>query len=159
MGQLGRGASVKKTVSLTTDTSAYAEDDVIDEPQELSGAFLGSGGAGILNSILVKGQTGTAADMKLYFFKDDPGDVGDDNTAFTPSAAAIANLVGVHLTDNSTNGAPTGGTNWSISEGSISKLVEAADEKDSLWVVVVAGGAITFTGADDLAVDVDILQL
>lgn len=85
------------TITPTLETSAYAANDVLFNPQEID-----LGGSGVLRSVVMVNYDDTAIDVDLYFFKKNTNDLGSVNDAIDISEAELKEngFLGVVQMDN-----------------------------------------------------------
>jgi hypothetical protein len=88
------GHSVVREVTLSLDTSQYADGDVLADTQEIASALRISGGSGILHSVTVldKDDQGEALDLLLL---NASGSIGTENAAVSVSDAVADTIMGV----------------------------------------------------------------
>jgi len=133
-------------VTLSLDTSIYADDDVLAAPQEVTGFFAAKGGCAILQSIVLIDEDDQNVDIDVLFL-DASGSIGNENAAFSPADAVARTIIGrvsfSAASDymdciNSRHGQKTG----------IGLPLKAADDSTSIWVAaVVRSGTPTFTAS------------
>lgn len=140
----------------TVTTSAYAAGDSIGGSIEIPEAVRGGSiFSGIIKSVsAIFENSVTAAGITIHFFNDDPGAV--DNAAFDPSDAVLATKIpgkislttADHLTEFDTR---------DILEDDTFNLPYQIKPTKKLYMVIVAGGAITFTATDQFFVNLGLL--
>lgn len=81
------------SVTLVTDTSAYADNDVLVIPQEVTGFYRVKGGVTVLRSVVLLDEADQAQDLDLIFMNAN-GTLGTINGAFNPTDAVTATIVG-----------------------------------------------------------------
>lgn len=132
-------------VTLVADTSAYANNDVLAVPQEVTGVFRQTGGRVKLTSVVVLDgdDQGTAIDL---VFMNATGTLGTINSAISISDADALKIVG-HLAVAA--GDFKDYINSMIAVKTACELVmEAAAASTSLWVAaVVRSGTPTYTAS------------
>jgi hypothetical protein len=94
LGLLIETTSTVVDLTLSLDTSAYADGDVLAEAQELTNAVRESGGSGVLQSIVVVDQNdqGEALDVVIA---DSSITLGTENGAVSISDADAAKILGI----------------------------------------------------------------
>lgn len=86
------GAVISVTLSL--DTSQYADNDVLAAPQEVTNFFRTPGGRTRLNSIVwLDKDDNTAGDTDILFLNA-AGSIGNENSAFSPTDAVADTIIG-----------------------------------------------------------------
>lgn len=91
-GEVGSTAVFDLTLSL--DTSQYADNDVLAAPQELTGVFRSPGGKVTLQSIVLLDEDDNAQDIDLVFM-DATGSLGAENAAVGPTDAVARSILGI----------------------------------------------------------------
>ncbi len=85
------------TTTLTLDTSAYAQHDVLAATQTLTAALRENGGRGTIMSVTLVDKDDNGRDIDVYFFKDDVT-FGTENSAISISDAdAASRQCAVHI--------------------------------------------------------------
>jgi hypothetical protein len=153
LGVLIETTSTVLDLTLSLDTSAYADGDVLAATQEVSNAVRESGGSGVLQSIVVvdKDDQGEALDIVIF---DSSATLGTENAAVSISdadAAKILGIVEVLATDyvdlvNS----------QLVTKDNLGIVVEASGSA-SLYVAAISRGTGTYT-ASGIVLRLGILQ-
>lgn len=153
LGSVG-GNSVVVDLTLSLDTSAYADGDVLAEVQELASALRVAGGSGIIHSLTVVDKDDQAQAMDVVFFDNTSASLGTENSAVSISdddADGILGIVEVLSGDyvdlvNS----------QVVSKTGLNIVVEVASGT-SLGIGVISRGTGTYT-ASGIVLRVGILQ-
>lgn len=128
-----------RDVTLSTDTSAYANGDLLADTQTISGLFDGADGTGMVRSITVVDQD----DQTLYsfsvWFLDGTGSLGTENSA--PSAADAVCLTAHAKVDfATTDGLDLGGSKVYSKTGLFVPIKAVAGTADlGIGVIVTTG--------------------
>lgn len=131
-------------LTLSLDTSAYADNDVLAAPQEVTGFFRVSGGRARLQSVVLLDEDDQGQDIDLIFLNAD-GSLGAENAAFGPTDAVARTVVGT-LSIVAADYCDAG--NSMIASGEVNMLMEAAAASTSVWVgAVVRSGTPTYTAS------------
>jgi hypothetical protein len=88
------GHSTVKAVTLSLDTDAYADGDVLADTQEIASALRVAGGSGILHSLMVLDKDDQGEALDLVFLNAD-GSIGAENAAVSMSDAVADTIIGV----------------------------------------------------------------
>jgi hypothetical protein len=157
IGEVGGNTKVVR-VTPTVDTGVYANGDVIGGVQTLTSAMRKSGGTGILQSVLVKDNSGTPQNSELdLFIFDTPTLAGTytDQAAFSLHDDDVENLL-ARIKINGYDYETIGGIGTTEP-----KLVNAAVEavgSANLGLVIVSGGTPTYSGSGVLSFDLGFLR-
>lgn len=81
------------SVTLVTDTSAYADNDVLVVPQEVTGFYRVKGGTVVLRSVVLLDEADQGQDLDLVFLNAS-GSLGTINGATNATDAVAATIVG-----------------------------------------------------------------
>jgi hypothetical protein len=153
IGQVG-GSSVVKDLTLSLDTSAYADGDVLAEIQELDGALRANGAGGVIQSLVVCDKDDQGEALDIVFMKL-TGSLGTENAAVSISDADAAKILGI---------VEVGAGDYVDLVGSqvatmanLSIVVEPGTTADSLFVGAISRGAGTYTAAG-ISLKIGILQ-
>lgn len=88
------GVSDVLDLTLSLDTSAYADNDVLAAPQELTGVFRMPGHPVTLQSVLLLDEDDQGQDIDLLFLNA-TGSIGAENAAYSPTDAVARTIIGV----------------------------------------------------------------
>ena len=146
MAERGAIKVIRKTP--TVDTSAYADADRLGSIMTFTGALggiLGLRSGGIIRSVSVVLESGTAAPMTLHLFRSLPTIASADNAAL--------DITDAQLTANWVGKADIVAANFEVmaagAVGTLQGLNICVDSSDGhLYGVLQAQGAITFTAAE-----------
>lgn len=150
--------AVKKTVSPTLDTSAYASADTLFVTNTISGAVADVGGVSELVSLVVKDDANQKQAIDLLFFDEAPANsFGAANAAYALVDADLPKLLGrisVGTSDyvsSSTNSAEATIRNLGL-------LLKAKASSTSLFVVGVCRSGTPTYAASSLTIDLHLKQ-
>jgi hypothetical protein len=143
-------------VPMVVDTNAYASGDVIYQLIEIDGVRK-KGSSGVITSISAT-QDVAAITIKVFAFTDIIVPAAD-NAAFNPSKLDLRKAI--PLSDSALsvtlNTWETVGSLYCSSKNNLNAPFKVADDKEKLYLLVVAGGSITWSASDDLSLRVGIL--
>lgn len=132
------------SVTLSMDTSAYTAGDVLADTQEVAGAVGDSGGAAILNSVvLLDKDDQAAAAIDLVFFRSSVS-LGTENAAPSISDANAAEILGI-VNVPAANFIDVGGAKVATVTG-VNLLVEPTTGT-SIYVAAICRGTPTQTAS------------
>ncbi|UCC76454.1 MAG: hypothetical protein JSW37_13260 [Anaerolineales bacterium] len=137
------GHSVVKDLTLSLDTDAYADGDVLADTQELAAAIRVAGGSGVVQSLVVVDKDDQGQAMDVYLL-DSSGSLGTENSAVAVSDANAAKILG-KIAVGSGDYYDMGGVRVA-SLANLSLVVEVSSGT-SLYVGVVSRGAGTYTAS------------
>jgi hypothetical protein len=138
----------------TIETSAYASGDVIGEKLSLSDAARSLVSTGIISSVVIVDKDSEAVDIDVVFFDANPAAFGNDNAAFDPTDADVANIVCVvSVTDYYTFNDNSVGIAQNVN-----CPFDLGSTNTTLYAALVSRGTPTYTAATDLTLRVGILQ-
>lgn len=162
---LSRRETLNAVVDVSATSKAYVTGEVIGVPTEIKKAFQEFGGTGTLASLTALDLEGKAGAVDFYFFQNKPTSHGADGANFALTSSDLPYLCGrqgVLSTDYTKNSAGSiaeatkPGLGLSLC-GLPKGLVPSQNTgSDSLWVVAVARGSITFSSNSSLKVRVAI---
>lgn len=142
-GLLVGGHSVVKDLTLSLDTSAYADGDVLAATQELASAIRLAGGSGVVQSLVVVDKDDQGQAMDVYLL-DSNVSIGTENAAVSVADADAAKILG-KIAVGSGDYYDMGGVRVA-SLANLSVIVEVASGT-SLYVAVVSRGTGTYTAS------------
>jgi hypothetical protein len=153
IGEVG-GSAVVKEVTLSLDTNAYADGDVLAATQEVSGSVRVNGGTGVIQSLVVLDKDAQGQALDVVFLKANKS-LGTENAAVSiadADADSILGIVEVLASDlvNLNNSLLATRTNLSV-------VVEAGSGSTSLYVAAISRGTGTYT-ASGITLKIGILQ-
>lgn len=133
-------------LTLTTDTSIYANGDLLADTQSLSGVFKQNDGAGIIRSVIVCDTDDQTLYTFAVYFLSGTGSLGTENSA--PSATdAVCQTVLARVDFATTDGLDLGGSKV-YSKTGLSIPVKAITGTTNLGVAaVVTTGTPTHTAS------------
>ena len=143
---IGKVRAVDETwdVTLSLDTNAYADGDVLADTQLIGACFQENGGKALLTNVTVFDLDDQAGAMSIVFLKANTS-LGSENSAPSISDANLTNVVAV------VEIAATDYVDFANSQiadiGNIGKVIEAASDADDLYVGVLSEDAKTYTAA------------
>lgn len=134
-------------VTLSTDTSQYADNDVLAAPQEVTNFFRTAGGRVLLQSLTLLDEADQASDIDLIFMNA-TGSLGAENAALGPTDAVAQTIIGTVSLLASAN--VDLGNSQLMSANGIGLMMKAAAGSTSVWIgAVVRSGTPTYA-ADSL---------
>lgn len=162
---LVRGGTRNLAVNLGATAAAYTTGKVIGVPTKISDAFLDRGGTGVLESLCLIDKESKSVAVDLYFFQQKPTSQGADTGTFALSAAESVYLlgkVGVASADYSASSvvseATKNGLGISLAGMTGTQQGVVGQGSRDLWVVAVARGSATWSGASGLYLRIGVLQ-
>lgn len=155
-GPVAVGSGRVITLTVSADTSAYADNDLLFDTQELPGAFRRNGGSSLIHSVTLIDQDDQGVAIDLVFL-DDSGSLGTENSAVSVTdavAQGIAGYVSIVAADY------TDLVNSQVATvRGVGLQVQAASSDSSLYVAgIVRSGTPTYT-ASGLILKVGVLDL
>lgn len=143
-----RNKDVVKSVSFTTDTSAYASGDLVADTQEIANAVYGLGGVVTLDSIVL--TDGADQKVALYVvFLNASTSMGTENSAPNISDANVASKIIGHVAIAATDYVDVGGAGVATIKN-IGLKLQAASTSGSLYVAIVNSTGTPTYAADSL---------
>jgi hypothetical protein len=137
------GAGAVHDVTLSADTGAMADNDVIAAPQEVTGFFRLPGGRCFVQSIRLLDEDLQTQDIDLLFLNA-TGSIGAENAAFAPTDAVAGTIIGsvtFLIADYITSS-----NNSMATKTNIGLMLKAAESTTSVWVAAVCrSGTPTYT--------------
>jgi hypothetical protein len=145
LGEVG-GKTAVRSVTLSTDTSAYASGDLIADTQQIDGFFRKTDGTGVINSINIIDEDAQGVALYIIFMSTTTS-LGTENSAPNISdanlTAGFQGIVSVATTDYVT----VSGTKVATIKN-IGLPVQAVSGTDDLYIAVLNGtGTPTFTAS------------
>jgi len=140
---VGVGAVLDLTLSL--DTSQYADNDVLAAPQEIQDAFRADSACMVLESITLLDESDQGQDVELVFMDAD-GSLGNENAAVGPSDTVARSILGtvVILTTDYSDLA----NSMLATKRDVNLRLKALDGSRSLWVgAIVRSGTPTYAAS------------
>lgn len=132
-------------VTLSLDTSIYADNDVLAAPQEVTNFFRKPGGTATLGSLVLLDEDDQAIDIDLLFL-DATGSIGNENAAFAPTDAVARTILG-RVSITSADYCDASNSQFAT-KTALGLLMKAAADSTSVWVAaVVRSGTPTFTAS------------
>lgn len=137
---------VHRQVEPPTETTAYAKDDVVFAPIEISDVVFSEGDTVLLESVkLIDGDELNKA-IDLIFLKSEVSIGAVNAAASVPSGAEYLGTVKIAKTEYTDLGA------FSVAEKkNVNEIFAAASDAKSLWVAGIAREAITYTSTSGLS--------
>lgn len=143
LGEIG-GNSVVKEVTLTLDTSAYADADVLADTQEITDAVRVDAGTGVILSLVVLDKDDQAQALDVVFLRTDVS-IGTENDAVTVTDANADEILGI------VEVAASDYIDLAISQlatmTGLYIVVDAAAVSTSLFVAAISRGTGTYTAS------------
>lgn len=141
-------------VTLSTDTNAYADNDVLAAPQEVTGFFRVAGGRAILQNLVLLDESDQGSDIDLIFM-DATGSIGNENAAFAPTDAVARTIIGT-VTLLATANVDAANSQIQCANG-IGMMMKAASGSTSVWVAAVVRSGTPTYAADALKLKLAVL--
>jgi hypothetical protein len=137
-------SSIVKEVTLSLDTNAYADGDVLAATQEITSAMRVNGGTGVLQSLVLldKDDQGGALDVLLMRTT---GSIGTENAAAGPTDAvadeilAVVEIAGGDYVDLANSQIAV--------KDNLGVIVDAASDSQSLFVAAISRDTKTYSAA------------
>ena len=144
-GQFG-GYHKVVTATMSLDTSAYANADLLADTQAVDGVFRVVNGTGVINSLVVIDED----DQTLYTFSvvflDGTGSLGTENSAPSATDAVCRTILG-KVDFATTDGLDYGGSKVYTKQGLNIPVSAIADTDDLGLALIVITGTPTHTAA------------
>jgi hypothetical protein len=137
-----RGKFVDVTLSL--DTSAYADGDLLADTQEVSGALTVANGTGVIQSITVIDEDDQGVAMDLVFLSAN-NTLGTENSAPSITDAHARDILG-RVRVNASDYIDLGGVRIATVVG-VGIGIKAGSGVDDIWVAAITRGAPTYTAS------------
>lgn len=138
------GITVVKDITLSLDTNAYADGDLLADVQEILNVMRYPGGTAILQSVRVLDKDDQGAAFDIYI-TDVSTTWGTENAAVGPSDAVADSILGsVSVTASDYTDLAN---SQEATIRNIGLPVKAAAESTSLYVACVSRGAPTYTAS------------
>lgn len=133
------------SVTLVTDTNAYADNDVLVIPQEVTNFFPVAGGTRVLHSVHLLDEADQGQDIDLIFM-DANGTLGTINSAVSindTDAAKVIGKVSLLIADYTDLV-----NSMFATKGNLATILTAASGSRSLWIgAVLRSGTPTYAAA------------
>lgn len=129
---IGVGDVLDLTLSLDAG-GAYADNDVLAAPQEVTGFFRTAGGRARLQSLVLLDEDDQGQDIDIIFLDAD-GSIGAENAAFAPTDTVARTIVG---TVSIVQADYCDAVNSMVAAGEVNMLMKAASASTSIWVGAV----------------------
>lgn len=131
-------------VTLSLDTNAYADGDVLAATQEIAGAVRTNAGCALLQSLTVHDEDDVGQALDLIFFSANSA-LGTENAAPSITDAAARDILGI-VSIASADFKDFGGVKIASLKG-IGLILKGATSATSVYVGAIIRGAGTFTAA------------
>ena len=132
-------------VTLSLDTSAYADGDVLADTQEVTAALNANDGTGMIQSIQVLDEDDQGVAMDLIFL-DANVSLGTENSAPSITDANARNILG-RIRVNAADFIDLGGSRIATMTG-VGIGIKAGSGVDDIWVAAITrGGTPTYTAS------------
>ena len=143
--------TIRRTISPTVDTSAYADGDNIGGTEYQLSDVVNYTNGGFAWCVVVRDYAEQTPGFTMLFFSAEPSNTTlTDNSALTIADADLANCIGFISVESADYYALTGNSIAFKSDVGVAYVADA----DDLWVVLVADGAFTFGASTDLDIDI-----
>jgi len=141
--------------TLSLDTNAYADGDVLAATQQLDGtAFTENGGIAIVQSIQVIDLDDQAQDLDILLLRSNVS-IGTENSAVSVSDANADEIVAI-IQVTSTDYVDLVNSQIAIIDN-VGQMIEAASDDDGLYIAAISRGTGTYT-ASGIIVRVGLLR-
>ena len=154
-------ADVKAIVVPGTASGAYASGDQIGTPFEIKSAVLDSGGIATVASVAILDVAKQDQAVDIVFFSQQPS-TGTDNSAWNPSAADLAMILGsakILTTSYSDGSSRSVGTVGNIGLKVKPEKATASQSNTSVWGLLVSRGTPNYgASAPTLSVRIGLQQ-
>ena len=131
-------------VTLSLDTSAYADGDVMADTQSVSSAFRENGGLAMLHSVTVLDEDDQGRPFDLYFLSAN-NSMGTENSAVSITDANARDIIG-RVTIASGDYYDLGGCRFANRSG-VGLMLKAASGSTTLYVAAVSRDSGTYTAS------------
>lgn len=132
-------------VTLSLDTNAYADNDVLAAPQEVPNVFRLPGGVVMLDSIVLLDEDDQAQDIDLVFMNA-TGSLGAENAAVGPTDGVAGTILGI-VSVAAAEYSDLANSQIATKRG-LGLPLEAAAASTSLWMgAILRSGTPTYTAA------------
>lgn len=132
-------------VTLSLDTSSYADNDVLAAPQEVQNVARIPGGVVTIGSLVLLDEDDQGVDIDVLFLDAD-GSIGSENAAVGPTDAVARTILG-HVSVTSADYTDLGNSQMATKRG-LGLPIKAAAGTTSIWIAaVVRSGTPTFTAS------------
>jgi hypothetical protein len=132
-------------VTLSADTSAMADNDVIAAPQEVTGFFRLPGGRGFVQTIRLLDEDLQTQDIDILFL-DATGSIGAENAAFAPTDAVARTILG--SVSFVAADYITSSNNSMATKSNLGLMLKCASGTTSVWVAAICrSGTPTYTAS------------
>lgn len=138
----GKGAGNVVTLTLSLDTSAYGDGDVLAATQEVANAVSPPGGRAILQSVHVIDLDDQGVGFDLIFLSADSA-LGTENSAPDIDDMEVLDTIGM-VRVGAGDYIDLGGNRIATLSG-LGLPLKAAEGQTSLWVAAIARGTPTYT--------------
>jgi len=137
-------SSIVKEITLSLDTNAYADGDVLAATQEIATAMRVNGGAGVLQSLVVLDKDDQAGALDILILRT-TGSIGTENGAAGPTDAVADEIIAtVEIT--STDYVDLANSQIAT-KANLGILVDSATASQSLFVAAISRDTKTYTAA------------
>lgn len=164
---MARSRVISASFTRPNNTDAYTAGDVVCNStsaptvMHFEESVRVVGGSGVITkaSILDYANQGTKLECELWLFTDDPAAV-NDNAAFAPSDAELANLIGViPIVDDYVGLSGSGASGSVVIQSAIVDLpFQAATATSTIYGVLVARNAYTPIAQEPITVRIHVIQ-
>lgn len=153
LGEIG-GASDVIEVTLSLDTSAYADGDVLADTQEVASAVRVAAGTGVIHSLVVLDKDDQAQALDVVFLKTNVS-IGTENSAVSVSDTNADEILGV--VEVATDDYVDLTNSQIVTKTSVGIVIEAASGATSIFVAAISRGTGTYS-ASGITLKIGILQ-
>lgn len=143
------GTDISLTFSASTDTHAAGE--VVAAPEELVGFARENSRGVLIQSVVLVDESDTGAALDLVFLSAD-GSIGAESASFAPTDAVALTVIGIVPILSSDYKDATNSRIATVTN--VGLLLHPDEDTTSVWVGLVARGAITPAAADDITIKI-----
>jgi len=143
-GQNVGGEAIVKEVTLTLDTSAYADGDVLADTQEVANAIRVNNGTGMLHSIVLLDKDDQGEALDIVILKTNVS-IGTENSAVSITDANADEIQGI-IEIQTGDYVDLVGSQLVTKQG-LAICVQADTSATSLWVAAISRGTGTYTAS------------
>lgn len=142
----------------TSFATPYSSGDVIGAVTEIPTALLDDGASALLKSLVALDKSNSKVALDVLFFNQQPvNSLGADNAAYALNDADLSKLLG-RIGVAGADYVSSSTLNAEATYKNIDLVLEGVAKSKSLWMVVVARGAITLGSVGDLTFKVGLDQ-
>ena len=145
-------AGTPLTLTFSSSTDTHAAGDVVAAPEELVNFAREAGRGVLIESVILVDESDTGAALDLVFLSAD-GSIGAESATFAPTDAVALTCLGVVSVTSSDYADFTNSQVATVTN--VGLTIHPAEGQTSVWVGLVARGAITPAAADDITIKIN----